>query len=172
VPGTKCDTVDTTSASVLSLLKITPQGSAQFISGANAIANVCEAPSTPSSGSSPLCSGTSDLSVVIRHIDSKSNTLNDPAVFGSGDVCSGNQWILPNTVAARDGWICVVAKATDNLGNVSFSRPMRVCLDAADTNGASFAGTPPCADPIANPPPSCTDGCDPPAQVDLVTADQ
>jgi hypothetical protein len=168
--GTKCDTVDTTSASVLSLTKITPQGAASFTASANAIPTICAAPENSSGGSAPLCSGTSDLSVVIRHLDS--NGLNDPAVFGSGDLCNGNQWILPNAVATSDGWICLVAKATDNAGNVSFSRPLRICLDAADSNGSTFAGEPPCKDPIASPPPSCTDGCEPPAQVDLVTADQ
>ena len=103
---------------------------------------------------------------MLSHLDSN----NDPAVFGSGDLCNGNQWILPNAVAASDGWICLVAKATDNAGNVGFSRPLRVCLDA-DLSDA-FAGEPPCKNPLTSPPPSCTDGCDPPAQIDLVTADQ
>jgi len=169
-PGSKCDTLNTTSASVLSLLKISPQGTPSFTAGANAITDVCTAPSTSSAGSLALCSGASDLSVTIPHLGP--NGLNDPAVFGSGDLCNGNQWVLPNAVASADGWICLVAKVTDNAGNVSFSRPMRVCLDAADSNGASFVGEPPCTDPVAAPPPSCTDGCEPPAQVDLVTADQ
>lgn len=167
--GGKCDTLNITDAKVQTLNPIAPAGTPNFSTNpANAITGVCGVKT--SAGSTALCSGSSDLSVALEHIGP--NGLADAAIFGSGGLCTGNQWILPNAVASKDGWLCLVAKATDQVGNLGFSRPLRVCLDAADTDGTGFVGTPPCTDPTTSPPPSCTDGCTVPPQVDLTYVDQ
>jgi hypothetical protein len=165
----KCDTLNITAAKVQTLNPITPAGTPNFTTdSANAIAGICGVKT--SAGSAALCDGSSDLSVALEHVGP--NGLADPAIFGSGGLCTGNQWILPNAVASKDGWLCLVAKATDKVGNVGFSRPLRVCLDAADANGTGFVGTPACTDPNTSPPPSCTDGCTVPPQVDLTYVDE
>jgi hypothetical protein len=159
--------LNTDTAKVQTLSKIDPTGSATFsATPGNAIDGVCSVPTAPIAGSAKLCGGASDLSVSVRHLGA--NGLADPAIFGVGS-CGSNIWVLPNAVATADGWICMVAKATDKAGNVGFSRPMRVCLDS-DLPG--FSGSPPCTDPVASPPPSCTDGCTSPGQVDLKWIDQ
>jgi hypothetical protein len=170
--GSQCDTVNSSDATypakLLTLNPITAGGSPSFSTASGAIAGVCGV--TTQSASAPLCSGTSDLSAVIQHVIPTGSP--DPAIFGSGSVCSGDQWFLPQTVASADGWICLVAVATDKAGNQGFSAPLRVCLDAADANGAPFQGSPPCADPSTSPPPSCTDGCTPPAHFNPTYIDQ
>lgn len=171
--GTACDTVNINEeaypAKLLSLNPITAPGSSpKFSTAFSAIANVCEV--TTQAATPPLCSGTSDLTAVVQHLIPNSSP--DPAVFGSGSLCGGDQWFLPKTVATADGWVCLVAVATDNAGNRGFSAPIRVCLDAADSNGDGFVGSPPCVDPVASPPPSCTDGCTPPAHFNPVWVDQ
>ena len=77
-----------------------------------------------------------------------------PAVEPPGSsVCTGSQIDFRNL--APDGWLCVAAAATDDVGNRGVSRPIRLCLDAENT-----PGSPPCA-LMSTTPPTCTDGCTP-----------
>lgn len=100
-----------------------------------------------------LCGELSDMTVVVDH-DSKTQA-DEPIVYGIGNLppseCTGTTWDLGLEVA-KNGWICLAARASDNLGNVSVSRPLRICYDAADGD------TPPCASDPSNPP-SCTTDC-------------
>ncbi len=165
--GTQCDTAvindATYPAKVLSLSAIAATGSPSFSTASGAITGVCDV--TTQAATTPLCSGTSDLTAVIQQ--ELPSGAAAPAIFGSGSVCSNNQWTLPQNVASADGWICMVAVAADKAGNVGVSAPLRVCLDAT-----SFPGTPPCTDPTTAPPPSCTDGCTPPAHFNPTWIDQ
>jgi hypothetical protein len=63
------------------------------------------------------------------------------------------------TASQPDGWVCVAARVVDNAGNVGISPPLRVCADDPLTPDAH----PPCAISSVTPP-SCTDGCIPPAR--------
>jgi hypothetical protein len=57
-----------------------------------------------------------------------------------------------------EGWVCVAARAVDNAGNVGISPPLRLCADDPTT-----PEHPACA-VSSTVPPSCTDGCTPPAR--------
>lgn len=97
----------------------------------------------------------SDLSAVIKHSDEG----HPPVVFAldphEGLYCNGAYYELSGH--AEEGWVCLVGRAKDNIGNVGISRPLRVCFDdfRTDTHPACLDGLNP---------PSCTDGCElPPA---------
>jgi hypothetical protein len=110
----------------------------------------------------PLCSGVSDMSVVIRH--SVQVMPFEPVVYAvepdtnpNSVICTGKKWDVASAISAAGGvgklgWVCIAARALDNVGNPGVSAPLRVCLDD---------GTNPdrCKDV---PPPSCTDNCTPP----------
>jgi len=91
-----------------------------------------------------------------------------PVVFASGnneDVeCTGTDWEHA-TQAPGEGWICLAVRAEDLAGNIGVSRPLRLCYDDSSTGSV-----PDCfLDPVANPPPTCTDGCTlPPAFPDSI----
>jgi hypothetical protein len=90
-----------------------------------------------------LCDLKSDMFRVARHVADPEPT----AVYAigplAGDICTGNYYQLPG----GPGWKCVVATASDGVGNVSVSEPLRVCVD--DGSGA-----------CSSEPPACTDGCE------------
>jgi hypothetical protein len=91
--------------------------------------------------------------------------VKEPAIYArsvtAGTVeCTGQGWEF-GTLATQDGWHCFAARVVDNVGNVGVSRPQRLCVD-----DLSLPGTPTCANSSVDPP-SCTDGCTPPARVDL-----
>lgn len=65
--------------------------------------------------------------------------------------CDGLTWEVLSSVG--EGWACLAASAEDNIGNLAVSPPIRVCFDDGDGDVQS------CRDPVADPPPSCTDGC-------------
>jgi hypothetical protein len=98
----------------------------------------------------------SDLTRVIN--DAAVGTI--PAVYAIGTLagieCTGSQWEIRQFVNT-DSWICLAARGVDNVGNVGISRPLRVCMD---TDGDPDAGSTVCKDTL---PPTCTDGCTPPA---------
>ncbi|MEI9941202.1 MAG: hypothetical protein WDO69_28625 [Pseudomonadota bacterium] len=118
----------------------------------------------PVGGFTPLCGspGVSDMSVVIRHPVAAQPF--EPVIYAvepdsspSSIICTGKKWDVASAIsmaegASKLGWICIAARAVDNVGNIGISPPLRVCLDD---------GTNPdrCKD-IA--PPSCTDSCTPP----------
>jgi len=106
--------------------------------------------------------GVSDMSVVIRH--KVAAVPFEPVIYAiepdpssSSIVCTGKKWDVASAISAAEGagklgWVCIAARALDNVGNPGISPPLRVCLDD---------GTNPdrCKD---MPPPSCTDNCTPP----------
>lgn len=114
----------------------------------------------------------SDMARVIAH---PYVTGQVPVVFAdspdNGVFCTGISWEIKPWVG-REGWVCLAARAQDNVGNVGVSAPLRVCLSDGDPSN----GIPDCAKigtvASANPP-SCTDGCtlppnlgDPPGDLD------
>lgn len=105
-----------------------------------------------------LCGGFSDL-VVIPYND----PLKEPFLYAVGEAnpsditCAGIDLAFL-TSAQPDGWVCLAARAIDKVGNVGISPPLRVCVD-----DPAKAGTPACAI-MSTTPPTCTDGCTPPAR--------
>lgn len=121
---------------------------------------ICK-PGTPST-SQKLCNGYSDMSILLHHPVVK--TPHEPAIYAVqptpndplSPTCTGGQWDVATattpagTTMPRLGWICVAARAVDNVGNVGISAPLRICLDDGTMGAARCSGTPP---------PSCTDNC-------------
>ncbi len=106
-----------------------------------------------------LCSGLSDMHVVVQH-DVKQIMQNEPVVYAMGVTaltCTGGDWDPLTIDPTYQGWICYAATAADKLGNVGWSRPLRICYD-----NPNVAGAPECAT-SSQEPPSCTDGCTAPA---------
>lgn len=75
----------------------------------------------------------------------------NPSNSGSSGECTGAAWEILGNTRGREGWICVAARAEDNIGNVGVSAPLRLCFDDSDASN----GTPDCS----GAPPTCTDGC-------------
>jgi len=114
----------------------------------------------------PLCgpsnAGVSDMSVVIRH--SVASTPFEPVIYAvepdpnsQSLICTGTKWDVASAISAADGvgklgWVCLAARALDNVGNPGISPPLRICLDDGSNPDR-------CKD---IPPPSCTDNCTPP----------
>ena len=105
----------------------------------------------------------SDLRQVIGHNE---GDLAEPAVYArtpspGTQVCTGSAWDVTSLVAAarKDGFVCFAARAVDVVGNIGVSPPIRVCVDTDLTDNVQ----PACAT-MSIEPPSCTDGCTPPAQ--------
>jgi hypothetical protein len=104
---------------------------------------------------------TSDMSVVVRHdAHAGVDMVPEEVVYGAGDLnaleCTGPKLDL-KSYASPNGWVCLAARAVDNLGNVGVSRPLRVCFD-----DPADSVTPECMTDGAVPP-SCTTACTPPA---------
>ncbi len=110
----------------------------------------------------PLCSGVSDMSVVIRH--PVASTPFEPVIYAvepdaslQSIICTGKKWDVASAISEAEGtgklgWVCIAARALDTVGNPGISPPLRVCLDDGSKPDR-------CKD-IA--PPSCTDNCTPP----------
>ena len=123
-------------ALVINLAGIEHGGSSTF--GAATVFDMsypdCTVPDSPeTSADDPLCPLQSGLQRVI-----KSAVGDDPALWGIppiGDItCVGTAYdYIANNMTS--GWACVALRATDRLGNVGVSRPIRVCFDH-DGNGA------------------------------------
>lgn len=164
-----CDALNTTVAGnpipSLALNDVTPAGSAWYTNSDPTASPPISSTSDPTcimnteNPPNKLCTGASDLSVVIRHTMSGI----EPVVYGIGNMtgleCTGTGWELSSQLAnatQKEGWFCLAATAKDQVGNASISRPLRVCYDDPNT---SFQ--PACANSSTTPP-SCTDGCTPP----------
>jgi hypothetical protein len=109
---------------------------------APSMAGYCD-PLQYTSAIGPMCPGT-ELRLAIEHAASSVG----PVIYavspadGLGAGCAGLAW----QASVSSGWACVVGTATDALGNVGISKPLRVCYDL-DGKGCTGAA------------PSCTDGC-------------
>jgi len=104
-----------------------------------------------------LCANhSSDLSIVVQH--DLAGAGDEPAIYAVGALkepeCTGSPWDF-GLIPGADDWLCLAVRASDNLGNVGISRPLRVCFDNPDVPGA-----PPCAS--GSTPPSCTTDCEAP----------
>jgi hypothetical protein len=122
----------------------------------------------PCTGGNPskapgLClNSSSDMSVVIHHAVGYGEPLIyaiEPIDDQSVALCTGKEWDVSTAISAALtnganylGWVCLAARAVDNVGNFGISAPLRVCLDDG-TNPHRCDNTPP---------PSCTDDCTPP----------
>jgi hypothetical protein len=89
--------------------------------------------------------------------------LKEPHVYvvgtpNSNDAsCSGIDLAFL-TVDQPEGWVCVAARVVDKAGNVGISPPLRVCVDAPETDFH-----PACSISSVEPP-TCSDGCTPQAR--------
>lgn len=96
----------------------------------------------------------SDLTIVAHH----DGIPSEPIVYSlpppSTKECTGGRWELPSSLPGVEGWVCVAARANDNVGNRGVSIPIAVCLD-----NSNVAGTPACASDLDNPPPCMKDNC-------------
>jgi hypothetical protein len=70
----------------------------------------------------------------------------NPSNDGSSGECAGGSWELASI--AKEGWLCMAARAEDTIGNIGVSAPLHICFD----DGISGNGVPTCTDE----PPSCT----------------
>jgi len=93
------------------------------------------------------------------------DVLHEPFVYTVGvpdpnaASCAGiDLAFVPLGAKAVEGWVCIAARAVDKVGNVGISPPLRVCVD-----DPGIPGTPDCRI-MSTTPPSCTDGCTPPAR--------
>jgi hypothetical protein len=92
-----------------------------------------------------------------------------PVVYGT-KVSSGGLGCTGTSVdiQAQGGWVCLVAAAADNVGNVSFSAPIRVCRELTGSDcppdGVGKVVTPPASI-------KCTDGCELPESITNVQID-
>jgi hypothetical protein len=132
---------------------LSPQGNSWFGSMANdteVLPDGCsyEGLSAPE----PLCQPFgSDMTRVIQwDYDSQVPVIYATSVVGSSAACVGSHW---ETAQFAEGWACFAARALDRVGNVGISPPLRVCIDNGIDPPPDCSGTPP----------SCTDGCTPPA---------
>ncbi len=89
--------------------------------------------------------------------------LKEPFVYVVGtpmtgeDSCAGIDFGFL-TSNQPEGWVCVAGRVVDKAGNVGISPPLRVCSDDPTTDYH-----PPCSISSTTPP-TCTDGCIPPAR--------
>jgi hypothetical protein len=88
------------------------------------------------------------------------NPSNDDGTTGE---CAGGSWELVSI--AKEGWLCMAARAEDNIGNIGVSAPLRICFD----DGISGNGVPTCN---VNEAPSCTALPPPSAASCTITAAQ
>jgi hypothetical protein len=88
--------------------------------------------------------------------------MGEPGVYAAsataGLECTGIDWEVGSLIGPNDdGWICLVARAEDNVNNVGVSRPLRLCIDKQQPQGMAEI-TPPCAKSSIDAP-DCTDNC-------------
>ncbi len=141
----------------LALNPVPPAGSATYSTNFPAIAGVC----TVDSESPPLTLCLDNASDLTRVLAQPFGTP-EPAIYASGDLmgltCTGAQWQLSSpSLVTKNGWVCLAARATDNVGNVGVSAPLRICVNDP-ANGAA----PDCAT-MSTTPPSCVTNCTAPA---------
>ncbi len=153
-----CDDLATDGTSLEHLGPIPAAGASYFDAAAPVYASICTAgaESTP-----PLTLCAQHASKMFRVIDHAVVGLEEPAVYAIPSVssaeCTGQDWSLIDA-GLPNGWLCIAALARDAVGNIGISAPLRICLNS--TNPGKI--TPDCA-LSSTVPPSCTDGCTPPA---------
>jgi len=151
-PGAVCDEVDDLSLPFVNLLPVAPAGDSFFPADAPAVQDCKRGTDTTQRF---LCNQNSSLSRVIQHETATANTSN-AVIYGyqpdNAAYCTGGELQITNKVT-KDGWVCAAVVAQDRVGNRSVSAPIRLCLDAADTVGANFVGTPACTSGLN--PPTC-----------------
>ncbi len=108
-----------------------------------------------------LCKdNSSDMSVVVHHDNGNTEPIIyaiQPSDSSTDLLCTGQPWDVSTAISTSaggtttPGWVCLAARALDNVGNPGVSAPIRICLD----DGTSSDG-------CKNDPPSCTDNCTPP----------
>jgi len=106
-----------------------------------------------------LCSQHSDLYVVPHHSGNSSEAVVYALPDLDGEECTGRWWEIISVVQDYDGWICIAARAFDNVGNRGVSKPIPICLD----NG-TVPGQPSCAT-SSETPPDCQGSCDDPPEL-------
>jgi hypothetical protein len=119
------------------------------------------APLCTISGDEPdhLCADRSDMWYVPFN-----DELKEPFVYVAGtpdpaDIsCAGVEKAFLTTTQP-DGWVCLSARVVDNAGNVGIAPPLRLCADDPKPGQPHPACTLEGAVP-----PTCTDGCTPPAR--------
>jgi hypothetical protein len=150
-----CDDVDLTlNLPIAVLVPAGVTGSSDYRSVVTIPGVTCETAGAPGQ---PLCSNQSSMTRIIQHERAGAGTA-DSVVYGIrsqvAPECPGAQWgLAPNGL--KNGWVCLAARAVDNVGNVGVSTPLRVCLN--DQNSPA----PTCAS-VSETPPPCWKGCTPP----------
>jgi len=101
----------------------------------------------------PLCNGLSDMYFVpTRTLGGVPRSI----IFAIGPItsvaCTGQQWEIGQYIPT-EGWVCLAARAEDNVGNVGISAPMALCFD-----DPARPGTPGCLDHLDEAP-SCSQSC-------------
>jgi hypothetical protein len=153
------------------LVALGPTGSSSYMSKENdpvgepnpppAVANLdCEYGTSDTPPDHLCAQKASDMTRVIQHTCTGTESVVYAVAPRSGELeCTGQFWEL-TPVVKRDtpeGWVCLAARASDKVGNVGISPPLRVCYDDPGTDT-----TPDCA-VSSTTPPTCTDGCEPPS---------
>lgn len=139
----------------LSLNPVPPTGSAAYTTNFPAIDGVCTVDNDDPTPAFLCPNNTSDLTVVVA----QPFDVPQPAIYASGDLttgstCTGAQWQISSpSLVTKNGWVCLAARAVDNVGNVGVSAPLRICVNDP-ANGAA----PDCTNP-----PTCVTGCTAPA---------
>jgi hypothetical protein len=119
----------------------------------------CTAAKKPDPNPKTMCSETSELLVAPSQTLDKWPLIYGTNVTGGGLGCTGTSI----DIQADGGWVCLVAVASDDVGNVSFSKPIRVCRElhnGSDCPGGNVGD-------VLVPPSNitCTDGCQLPDSV-------
>ncbi len=162
--GGLCNEIADSTLPSITLAPVAPMGTAYYDPKAPAAAGC--GPGTATTPPEQLCGGNTKLTRVIQH-EAAVSAAPVAVVYAfqpsAGSLCTGGQFDL-TTVVAHDGWVCAATVAQDKIGNRAVSAPIRLCLDAADSAGPNYVGTPACATG-ANPP-TCVApqpaGCIPP----------
>jgi hypothetical protein len=107
--------------------------------------DVCTADRDSTPAPSGVCPGC-DMTIAL---DSKLEGR-QPAIWAlnpsnnDGTECEGTTWELASALHDYVGWVCVVARAEDTIGNIGVSAPLRVCLPGPTVDCTNTANAPPC----------------------------
>ncbi|HEY6728521.1 MAG TPA: hypothetical protein VI197_31135 [Polyangiaceae bacterium] len=107
-----------------------------------------------------LCDDESDLRTVVHHSTEPSESVVYAIAPGQDSpLCKGLEWELTTVFPGYEGWVCLAARAFDEVGNRGVSKPLAVCVDGP------LAGQPSCATDLDEAPPDCTDECNDPPEL-------
>ncbi len=154
----------------LDMVPVSPTGSADFTPDPSVPPGIC-GPGDDDDPPDAMCAGTEgDMTVAIFYtVDHNEPAIYSLPPYDGGDAltCSGSQFdSMANNIS--EGWACVAVRAVDNVGNVTVSAPLRICIDA-DQDGSpsecqSLADPPACTgtvDTSTNPPTVTNTPCTP-----------